>query len=278
MRRPPGPLRHLQRVPLPRLVATNRHRPSARQHPAKSATPSRHPVASALRTPRFRAVSVAEMQAIDEAAIHEFGIPRLLLMEHAGLAVARAAQQLLSRSTGTILVCCGMGFNGGDGLCAARQLSMQGYRSRILVTGHLAQLREEPTLYAAMLQRLGLHLTEVITERQIQLLKRWFTHCDLIIDALLGIGARGPVRQPTAALITQMNHSDKPILAVDVPSGLNADTGVVQGIAVKATVTVTFGLPKRGCLTAEGSRHTGRLIINPLIFPRRLLEGRRRRI
>jgi len=231
---------------------------------------------SAFRAQSQRVVSVAEMQAIDEAAIHEFGIPRLLLMEQAGLAVAHASQQLLSRSTGTILVGCGTGFNGGDGFCAARHLFAQGYVPHIIVMGRLSRLREEPALYVTMLQRLGLRLTEVTMERQVKALKRWFASCDLIIDALLGIGGRGSVREPMASLITHMNQSGKPIVAVDIPSGLDADTGVVQGVAVKATVTVTFGLPKRGCLIAEGPKRTGRLIIEPIAFPRRLLTGRRR--
>ena len=229
---------------------------------------------SAFRTHSPRVVSVAEMQAIDEAAIHEFGIPRLLLMEQAGLAVARVAQQRLSRSDGTMVICCGTGLNGGDGLCAARHLSLQGDVPRIIVIGRLSRLREESALYATMLQRLGRRLTEVTMEQQVKALKRWFARCDLIIDALLGIGGQGPVREPMASLIAHMNQSGKPIVAVDIPSGLDADTGVVQGVAVKATVTVTFGLPKRGCLIAEGPRHTGRLVIEPIAFPRRLLEGR----
>ena len=101
------------------------------------------------------------MQRIDTRAIGRFGIPRLLLMDHAGLAVARAAQTLVPTFSRPILVCSGTGFNGGDGLAAARHLQAWGYPIRLLLVGRLAQLREEPAIYAAMLQRLGLPVTEL---------------------------------------------------------------------------------------------------------------------
>ena len=102
--------------------------------------------------------------------------------------------------------------------------------------------------------------------------ERWLEESGLIIDALLGIGARGAVREPMRSLIDRLNRSGKPILAVDIPSGLDGDTGLAQGIAVHATVTVTFGLPKQGCMRGAGPAHVGRMIVESITIPRALLD------
>lgn len=212
------------------------------------------------------------MQRIDTAAIDTLGIPRLLLMEHAGLAVARAVTTLCPLTATPIVVCCGSGFNGGDGLAAARHLHDWGYRLQLLIIGGVEHLRQEPATYATILQRLGLMLTACTTPEAVRRLESWFAQAALIIDALLGIGAHGDVREPAASVIAQMNRAGKPIVAADIPSGLDADTGRVQGIAVKATVTVTFGLPKRGCFLADGPSHVGSFVVDPISLPRTLLD------
>ena len=213
------------------------------------------------------------MLEIDAAARERFGIPRLLLMEHAGLAVARAARTLLPTPSAAILVCCGNGYNGGDGLCAARHLADWGYRLRVLVTGRLSALREEPAVYATIIQRLGVPVVELADPQLPAHVTSWMEEAELIIDALVGIGVRGAVREPLASLIELMNRAGKPIVAVDIPSGLDGDHGTIQGVAVKAMVTVTFGLPKHGCLMSEGPAQSGSLVIDPITIPRLLLES-----
>jgi NAD(P)H-hydrate epimerase len=214
------------------------------------------------------------MQAIDAAAIDTVGIPRLLLMEHAGLAVARAVRTYAPATFAPVLVCCGTGFNGGDGLAAARHLREWGYPLRIVIAGSMDRLRDEPSTYATILRRLGVRLHVVTEVSELKPLERWLGACGLAIDALLGIGVRGGVREPMASLIRLLNRSGKPIIAVDIPSGLNGDTGNVQGVAVKASMTVTFGLPKRGCMVGKGPSHVGKLIADPITIPRLLLERR----
>ena len=211
------------------------------------------------------------MQAIDRTAIETLGIPRLLLMDHAGLAVFRAVYRLAPDPTACIAVCCGTGFNGGDGLATARHLSQAGYALRVLVTGGVDRLREEPATFARILQRLGVELYECLTAEEAEAAGPRLADSAVCIDALLGIGTEGAVREPIASLIERMNRAGKPIVAADIPSGLDGDTGRVQGVAVRATVTVTFGLPKRGCLIAEGPAHTGELVVDPITLPRSLL-------
>ena len=197
------------------------------------------------------------MQRIDAAAIETLGIPRLLLMDHAGLAVARAVQTLAPSRPRSILICCGAGFNGGDGLSAARHLHGWGYPVCLVLTTPPEHLRDEPAAYARIVQRMGLSLFALTAPTVSAQLERWLSDCSVIVDALLGIGLRGEVREPMASCITQMNCSGKPIVAADIPSGLDGDTGQIHGVAVHATVTVTFGLPKLGCLRGEGPASTG---------------------
>ena len=199
-------------------------------------------------------------------------------MEHAGLAIARAVSslshdRLAAGSEPAVLVCCGTGYNGGDGLCAARHLHDWGYAPRVVLTGRLEQLREDPLVYARIVQRLGIPLRELTDLEGRGSVERWVESCALIIDALLGIGVRGAVREPAASLIDCINRSGKPIVAADIPSGLDGDTGLPQGRAVHATVTVTFGLPKRGCLIGQGPAHVGTLVVDSITIPRTLLES-----
>ncbi|MBI3319779.1 MAG: NAD(P)H-hydrate epimerase [Candidatus Omnitrophica bacterium] len=219
------------------------------------------------------------MQRIDERAINEFGIPRLLLMDHAGLAVARAVRAFLEHDpiprrgrAFDIAIYCGLGDNGGDGLCAACHLFRWGDRPGVILAGSAHRLHDEPAVYARILHALRIPILEVTSAEQTLTVTRRLAGCRVIIDALLGIGLRGTVRPLQASLIAQMNHAKKPIVSVDVPSGLNADTGWPQELAVRATQTVTFGLPKRGFFRGEGPQHIGMLIVDDIGIPRHLLE------
>ena len=193
-------------------------------------------------------------------------------MEHAGLALASAVRSLLPLPA-NVLVCCGTGFNGGDGLAAARHLHEWGYPVHLLVAGSLATLRAEPSVFASILRRLGVTIVECQTVDSLSRAEGALTQSALIVDALLGIGIRQDVREPIASLIRSMNRSGLPIVSADVPSGLDADTGRVCGIAVRATRTIAFGLPKQGCFVGEGPAHVGSLTVDSITIPRVLLQG-----
>lgn len=207
------------------------------------------------------------MQQIDASAIERVGIPRILLMDHAGLAVARAVTALLPQPTAPLLVCCGTGYNGGDGLAAARHLRAWGYGPRVVLAGAPERLREEPAVFAAILKQLGVPLMTYEEAHRAGVLDEWVSRSGVLVDALLGIGLRGEVTDPARTLIARLNASGRPIVAADIPSGLDGDTGLPHGVAVKAAVTVTFGLPKQGCVRPEGSAYTGRLVIDPITIP-----------
>lgn len=211
------------------------------------------------------------MQSVDAFAITRLGIPRLLLMDHAGLALARAVRRL-GPSGSPILACCGTGYNGGDGLAALRHLAGWGYPVRALVCGTRAGLREEPAVFARILDRLKVPVRWCGTAAAVRRQSAWMTGSSVLIDALLGIGVRGAPREPIATAIELINASGRPVVCADVPSGMDADTGEAAGVAVKGTVTVAFGAPKAGC--RPGTWRVGRLVSDPITLPASLLRGR----
>jgi NAD(P)H-hydrate epimerase len=216
----------------------------------------------------MQAVSVATMQALDAQAIGGLGIPRLILMEHAGIAVARAV--VSGGKSGPVVVCCGRGYNGGDGLAATRHLLNRGYAVQVVLTAALESLRDEPRTFAQVLRQLDVPMT--VWPDDADPVRAWLQAAGVVVDALLGIGVQSVVREPLASLIEAINTSPAWIVAADVPSGLDADTGQVLGTAVKAHHTVSFGLAKEGCLAPVAKSYVGRLQVDPISFPPLLLE------
>lgn len=212
------------------------------------------------------------MRRIDEIAIHTLGIPRLLLMDAAGRATASAVTILAPRPAG-ILVCCGLGYNGGDGLCAAWYLSRWAYQPLVLLAGERAGLKDEPAVFARILEHQGLRIEEITEESQLPSFNEPAVHTAAVVDALLGIGLTGQVRPLHACLIEWMNHLGKPVVSADVPSGLDADRGVPMPVAVRAKLTVAFGAAKQGLLREQGPAHTGKVIVDDIGLPAQLLPG-----
>jgi hydroxyethylthiazole kinase-like uncharacterized protein yjeF len=209
------------------------------------------------------AVTAAEMRGLDGRATAEFGVPSLLLMENAGAAVARAAAEMAPRGA-RVAVVAGRGNNGGDGLVAARHLQAAGYDVTVTLLGPEERVQGDARANLEMARRAGIPL-QVVESAPDRL------EADLIIDALLGTGLKGSATGPAAALIEAMDRSPAPVLAVDVPSGLDADTGHAES-CVHAARTVTLALPKVGLLLYPGRALAGELIVAPIGMPRPLLE------
>ena len=204
-------------------------------------------------------ISAAEAQAFDRFAQEKLGIPSLILMENAGRSVAEEALKML-RGRKNVAVVCGSGNNGGDGLVAARHLLNAGVKVRVCFLGDASKLKTDPqinfNILRQMKQRIGRSLSKM---RKV----------DLIIDAVFGIGLVKEVREPFLGVIKRLNRLGIPILSVDVPSGLNADTGEVLGAAAKAKITITFVAPKPGFYKAEGPKYCGKIIVRNIgAFPR----------
>jgi len=186
-----------------------------------------------------------EMKAWDHHAIEQAGIPQRTLMENAGGAVASAIERLYPR--GRVLVACGSGNNGGDGLVAARLLRSRWREVRVLAAGSRPP---DPALGD------GWEIDTVSLD-DLDASVAW---ADVLVDALLGTGSTGAPREPYGRVIRAMNGSGKPIVAVDGPSGIDFTTGAAEGEVVQAAVTVTFAAPKRGLLLFPGRAHAGRIV------------------
>ena len=197
-----------------------------------------------------------EMRAADAYAIEQAGVPSLDLMDRASLGLARAAARLAG--DGPIRVVVGKGNNGGDGLAAARFLREEGRAVDVLAIGDLDGLTGDA---AASLERLP-------GERPRPFDPALLEGSGLVVDALLGTGFEGEPREPAAGAIDAINNCGAPVLACDVPSGVNASTGEVSGHAVRAAATATFHGPKAGLWIEPGKTHAGEVEVIDIGIPR----------
>ena len=198
-----------------------------------------------------------QMRATDRWAIQDQGVPSLQLMETAGRAVAEAAAE--AASSGRAAVVCGKGNNGGDGLVAARVLREMGFEVDALLLGRGDQLSEDAR---ANLDRFEGARTVGVSE-----LPAALEGAGVVIDAVFGTGFAGSPRDPARTAIDAINGASAPVVATDISSGVNASTGVVEGMAVHADLTVTFHAPKFGHWVAPGKDHTGELRVAPIGIP-----------
>ena len=207
----------------------------------------------------MRPISVAQAQKFDRLAREKYGIPSLILMENAGRGVAEETLKML-RGRKKVAIVCGAGNNGGDGLVAARHLLNAGITVKVYLIGNTLKLKPDPETNLNILIRMKQKIAKVKSVKDLKGIMR----ADLIIDAIFGIGLSSAVREPYAGVIEFLNQSRIPILSVDVPSGLNADTGKVLGVAVKAKRTVTFVASKRGFSKADGPKYCGKIVVRDI--------------
>jgi len=212
------------------------------------------------------AVTAEEMRALDRWTIAH-GTPGPVLMERAGAGAARVLRARLRRPRGPVVVVCGRGSNGGDGLVIARHLRRAGLAAEVWLAARAADVSGDA---AGMLQqwcrgRGKVH--EVVARRHVQALAERLARAAVVVDALFGTGLNAPLSGVPAAIVGAINACGAPVLAVDIASGLSADTGRPLGTAVQATVTATFAFPKIGQLLHPGVDHTGRLEVVDIGIP-----------
>ena len=194
-------------------------------------------------------VTSAEMKRFDQTTIIEFKMPSAVLMERAALACVEMLKQPafdLSR----VLVVCGPGNNGGDGLAIARILKQDHINVEVLFMGNEASCTSDTRLQKEICKKYGVKLCS----------KAVFSEYTSIVDAIFGIGLSRAVQGVYRKTIELINQSEADVLAVDIPSGIHSDTGQIMGVAVKADVTVTFAFKKRGLFIGPGKNHTGEVV------------------
>lgn len=212
------------------------------------------------------------MAALDRRAEEEFGVPTLLLMEAAGRGVFEAALRLASRASPRVVVVCGKGNNGGDGLVAARLMLAAGWRVSVVLVARDAEVSGDAAVNLRAARRAGVEVIN-LDSTAIPALGGLLASADLIVDGLFGTGFRGPAAGLAAKTIELINSAGRPALAIDIPSGVHGDTGAVDGPAVRATATVTMGLPKIGLLLPPGAEYAGRIWVADVGHPRRLVDA-----
>ncbi len=201
------------------------------------------------------------MRAVEMNAEY-LGVSRLQMMENAGRAIAKTIAERFNPKS-RVLVVCGLGGNGGDGLAAARHLASMGYRVHVILLGDPSWIKVEETrrnLEAVKAMELTLHLEIIKDSSEIRLPK-----ADVIIDALVGTGVRGALKSPYREIVEAINGSEAFKVAVDLPSGLEADTGRAEGAVVEADLTITLHKSKKGFKKA--GRYLGELLIEPIGIP-----------
>ncbi len=213
-------------------------------------------------------VTSKEMQRMDHRTIESFGIPGRVLMENAGRgATAFFLETIYRFHNGPVGVMAGRGNNGGDGFVMARYLHQKG----IAVTVYLLSQRDRLTGDAAanlhLLDAMGVAVVEIADQNAFDAHQRMMLHHHTWIDAILGTGLKSDVRGFFRTAIEFINHQNRPVFAVDIPSGLDADNGLIRGTCIQAMATATFGLAKVGHLTYPGRSVTGRLKVIEIGIP-----------
>ena len=211
-------------------------------------------------------------QDLDRIAIERYGIPSLILMENAGRGIAELAARMLKKRLRKVLVVSGKGNNGGDGFVAARHLANQGFPVKVILLAHPKDLKADPEINFNILRKMKIPIVVVTSPRKLRGAKRVIEECDLIVDAIFGVGLKRSVSGLFYDVIFQLNASKKQILAVDIPSGLDGDSGKVLGIAVRARATGTLGVLKRGLCRGEGRKLAGKVTVLDISIPKKLLS------
>ncbi len=221
----------------------------------------------------MKLTTVAEMQNIDYKAIKNYGIPGIVLMENAALNVVKKAKQILISVEGKkILVFCGVGNNGGDGFAVARHLINQGADVKVFLLGSDVDVKADAAINLKILQLMGVKIHQILDEKDLYRIDISLSYTQLVIDAIYGTGFKGVNSGIIAQLIRLINKNNRLVLSIDLPSGMDPDTGEVREECIKATHTVTLGLAKLGLFLEPACRFVGALEVVDISLPKVLLN------
>jgi len=212
----------------------------------------------------------AEMRELDRRAVSEFGIAEELLMENAGDAVCTVIMRELGIDGRRFVVFCGTGNNGGDGLVVARKIHSNGGEARVFLLGDGAKMKGAAKQNLDIISKMPV---EVSVLKSVGEAKKALAGCDAVVDGIFGTGLDREVGGLHRDVIQLINGSSKTVFSIDIPSGVNGDTGVVMGVAVESNFTVTLGLPKLGNLLYPGFGLGGRLYVSHISFPPSLYDS-----
>ncbi len=214
-----------------------------------------------------------QMHEIDDAAINQYGLPEIALMESAGHRVFEETFKTFgSVENKSICVLAGSGNNGGDALVTARYLFNHGAKVKVFLTGNKTHRTDSFNVQMKILREMGVEILTLETDRSWERLQVALKFTDAIIDGILGTGFSGEIRESALRLIKIINAVGKKVISVDIPSGVASDTGAVDETAINAACTVALGLPKPGHFICPGANYVGKLIVDNIGLPGDLLN------
>ena len=221
----------------------------------------------------MRVLNTQQMREADRRTIDDVGIPSIVLMENAGrqaVAAMEAAFEGLPQSHVGVL--CGRGNNGGDGFVVARTLVQRGIEATVFLLGSVSEVRGEARTNLEVLGRLGITVVEVTNAQEWELHFSEISGCDLLVDAILGTGFHGRLTGFLETVVADVNDLGVPVVAIDVPTGLSADSHEVDGDAIEASMTVTLAAPKIPLVLPPADTHAGDLVIADIGIPSPVLD------
>ena len=221
----------------------------------------------------MRVFNTEQMREADRRTIEDIGIPSVVLMENAGRqAVAAMEAAFEDLATSKVGVICGRGNNGGDGFVVARTLVQRGVEPSIFLLGSVAEVRGDARTNLEILGRIGLTAVEITNAQEWELHFSEISECDLIVDAIVGTGFRGRLSGLLETVVADVNGLGVPVVSIDLPTGLSADSHTVEGEAIEASMTVTLAAPKIPLVFPPADSYAGDLVIADIGIPSPVID------
>jgi len=218
----------------------------------------------------MKIATAQQIKNIDRRAIKEFGIPGTVLMENAASVVMAEMERFFDGLAGVrVGIICGKGNNGGDGLALARRLSIRGVAVRVALLAPFSAVSGEAKVNLSILRKTDVQITQNASARSLPDIIAW---SDILVDAMLGVGLSSPLKGLFLQAVDMINTAGKPVVAIDIPTGINADTGSIMGAAIMADLTVTMALLKRGLVLLPGAQYAGDVRVADIGIPSEVVD------
>jgi ADP-dependent NAD(P)H-hydrate dehydratase / NAD(P)H-hydrate epimerase len=222
----------------------------------------------------MRILNTQQMREADRRTIEDLGLPSIVLMENAGRQTVAAMEAAFEQlGAGRVALLCGRGNNGGDGFVVARTLAQRGVETLVFLIGRVADVQGDARTNLEVLGRLGLTVVEVTSAQEWELHFSEVAKCDLIVDAMLGTGFRGRLTGLLETVVADINELDAPVVAIDLPTGVSADSAELPGEAIDAAMTVTLAAPKIPLIFPPADARAGDLVIADIGIPEPVIDG-----